>query len=500
MLDKFKLDNPEVDVPVALEQLRGSFNAQIGKEGATEEQVEKLARDVTDVLAKVEEHKKELRDALRTAPPPADDAKSVKLDRSAMVFAPGSDDKSDKDFGPAMRDLNNVHLSLLVAPVARLTDDAPTTKKIVRFRYLSDMLTLINMREHEVNPNYRGWETLPQASEYKALAKQFSGALSDATAHEGAEFVPTSILSGAIYDRIAINLQVANLFETFPMVAPVVKRGFRGSKAVSYFGGEQTSDTGTSYATASTINTDDQTFTASKQYCLALETEEWEQDAIVGANFVMDEMGVAMADKKEATILNSNLTTTFDAGTVEDEMYGLRDALVTYLAASGKSAVDMSGGMTAEALAEVWGAMGALGQVSDGAWICETNGLARLMVAKNSDGIPLWNALGAQGPAVTGSIGQVFGRPVIVSSHVPTTLNNSGVIPSSAGSKTAIYHVCCPAFKIGERLGVQVAYSDHYRFAYGQRTFRGISRWVFRNLLPAATNRIINGGFGIATY
>jgi HK97 family phage major capsid protein len=504
MLDQFKLDDPVKDVPVALESLRGEFNSQVSKSGATEEQVQKLSTDVAALLSTVEAQKAELRNALRTAPAPVDDTRSVKLDRSALVIAPGNDDLADRDVAPAYRGLGRAQLSLLVAKPERLTDDATTAKKLARLRYVHDINVLSHLRLHASDPGYGGYDSLPLAAEEKSLYKQFSGALADATAGEGSEFVPTLVLSGAIYDRIALGLNVANLFETFPMNAITVKKAMRGAVTTANYGGEQTSDAGTSYATASTIKTTGETFTASKMYALAYESEEWGMDSIAGANYALEELAYAIANKKESDIINGQLTGTIDGGTVEDEFNGLRYFLYGYLASSGDSAVDLSGGVTGEALAAMWGAQGAYGQPGDGAWVCDTNGLARLMVAKNSDGIPLWSVLGAQGPVVTGAIGQVFGRPVVVSGKVPVTLNDSGVIPTPASNKTAIYHVCRPAFKIGERLGVVASYSDHFRFAYGQKTFRAIYRWTFNSPIGteilAGTDRAINGGFGVATY
>jgi HK97 family phage major capsid protein len=499
VLEKPALENPGKDVPEALEQLRVSHNESVGAHGATQESLAKLTADVAGVIAAQAKEKEEMRNLLRQVPPPGDNKEPISLRKEELSLRVTSEDLGDKDLRPCLDGVTPMQLSLLVQDINRLTDDPATARKLKRYRFVHDVNAMNHIRYasmDETRASYRGYDSLPLAEEEKALAKMFRGTLSDTTG-EGKEFLPALVLSGAIYDRIAINLEVENLFTHFPMTARTVYRAGRGAAATSYFVAEATSNTA-SVGTPTTINTIRALFTALKQVGLAYESEEWEQDSIAGANEAMDQLAYAFADGGENLLVNGQATATIDGGTVVSDFDGLRYLLYSYLATSGKSAVDMSGGVDGLGLAGVWAGQGKYGQPKDGAWVVETCGLARMMVATLTGGVPLWSPIG--GPQVTGALGYVFGRPIVVSSKIPTTLSATGVIPTPAEAYTEILHVCRPAYAIGDRLGVTLAYSKDYSFADGRWTFRAIRRWAFKNFFTATTDRAINAGFGVVTF
>ena len=140
--------------------------------------------------------------------------------------------------------------------------------------------------------------------------------------------------------------------------------------------------------------------------------------------------------------------------------------------------------------------------MNDGLWAVNTNGLAELMLAKTDDGRPIWmvaDALGSTGAAVSGTLGFVYGRPVLLSSVIPDTMDATGSEPDIASSYTAIYHINRKSFAIGERGGMVLGYSKDYQFASGLDTFRAYRRWDFEALYAPATYPVVNAILAVAT-
>src|SRR3989337_3895132 len=59
--------------------------------------------------------------------------------------------------------------------------------------------------------------------EQMALAKKFMGALSDATAGEGLEWIQVNLLSSTIQELIELELEFSLIFQVFPMRAAPMK-------------------------------------------------------------------------------------------------------------------------------------------------------------------------------------------------------------------------------------------------------------------------------------
>jgi len=508
--------NPKDAVPEAMEALAAAAR-EVNEESVTNQQlVAKLAKDVEGVLSAIEAVKAEQKELVREVPgPDAGEVKLQKLSRGNLRLAATQEEASDKEIGSAFASLSREQYSLLVQKPETLgIEDAGTAKALKRLRALHDATVLwaLRLSGNPAYPNFRGWESLPWAEEYKKLSRKFTGALSDATVGEGKEFVPVNILSGQIYDLIELDLELMRFIDSFPMPGPTVKKGVKGGRSTSYYTLENIADAGTTSGavyTASSPATTDATFTAKKQTALAYDSEEWELDAIVsGPQYILGELAFALADGCENACVNGQLAAamdlpapnaTGDARDVRTMVNGIRKLF----AQTGATARDLSAGVTGEELAAIWASQGKYGKVQEGLWLTGVSGLARMMLAKASDGTPLFMSAAVAGQAsaaVTGVLGSVFGRPVIVSRHVPETLNSAGVIPSPAGSASAIYQINRRAVMMGERQGVIASRSEHYRFVQGQLTYKAVRRWDFQPMFAAASNKIIGAGFGVVTY
>lgn len=520
ILSKSFEGDPATVVPEALQEMAGQLKSELGKREAGEAEVQALSRAINDeVLPALKAIKDEQRELAREVPGPDAGEQPFKLGKMNLRMSVSEQERQDREVGSALASLSREQYSLLTQDIRTLgVDDDRAVKAVKRFRHLHDKLALTHVRfssNPSQFPNYRGWESLPDADEYKELGRKFMGTtgLADHASGQGTEFVPVNILSGDIYDRIAIELQVANVLQSFTMAGPTVKRAAKGTMATSTYtaenyvglsGGTQNLD----YPPDSV----DVTFTAKKQTALAAVSEEYEQDSIMGPGGVMDELAYALAYGKENALVNGQLTgTTADAAGSLDtgvvlatgDMRLFCNGIRKLFALTASSAQDMSTGVTAELLAGVWASQGKYGSPRNGAWIVETSGLARLMTASAKDGSPMFltaAAAGADATNIRGVLGSVFGRPVILSDLIPTTLDATGIIPDPPGALTGIYHINRRALMIGERAGVAVSMSPHARFTYGQNVYRAVSRWDVQPMFAAATNKIIGAGLGVATF
>jgi len=523
VLSKTFEGEPAAIVPDVLAAVAAGLDDAVGKSASAEEKVEKLMKVINEefkpAVAAIQEEQRTL---ARNAPPPDDSEKPLKFGKLNLRMEPTRQETADGEFGPAYSSLARGQMSLLVQDMDSLgIDDERTRKVLGRFRFLHDKLTLLHARyvgDSNLRQNYRGWDSLPDAAEYKALAKKFQGtsALSDSSSGVGTEFVPGAILSAGIFDRMENFGQLAPALTTFPMAGPIVDRSGRGTRATSYHVAEEY--TGFSGGTANTDTPADSTkatFTAKKQVVLAAVSEEWTQDSIMGPGGVMDELAYAMAYDRENALINGQYSTygtlTAQTGNLDtgvtiaaNNMRLMVKGVRQLFADSTVTAQDMSAGVDASNLAGCWASQGPFGNQRDGLWIVETSGLARIMTASNKDSSPLFMTAAAAGPDavnIKGVLGSCMGRPIILSDLVPITLNSSGIIPSPVGALTEILHLNRRAVEIGERRGVVVTFSEHARFQYGQGAYRAMSRWDFEPLYsPSTTNKIIGAGFGVATF
>lgn len=516
VLGKTFSGEPAKVTPEVLTAVAAGLEEALGKGKSAEEKVTQLTKVLDEELKpQIEKIREEQRELARTVPGPTPKDVPLSLKREGLMFGPSREDAADKDF-QGLASMSRGQFSILTRPVNELTDDETTAKALKRYRMLRDVAVVVNARFSELRsqyPDYRGWDSLPFNKELVELEKRFQGVntLADATAGTGAEWIRSNVLSGQLTDRIGAYTELSNAFVTFPMEAATVKRAARGSRVTTYLVAENTASDGTNAPTISSFGTAAATFTAHKQAGFVEDSEEWDQDSIFSsAQAILDELAYGFAYDAENVLVNGEHTTTTlnqtaaAAGSAVLIADGIRAFYKNATDGSLYAAmIDGSAGLTAEMLATCWAQQGVYGKPQDGLWAVNTNGLARLMLAKSDDGVPVWlraDTLGREAAAITGVIGNVYGSPVMLSSLIPDTMDGTGSIPDAGSVYTGIYHINRKAMQIGERKGITLSASEHYRFLYGQLCYRGIRRWDFQALLAPGTYTLVNAIVKVPTF
>jgi HK97 family phage major capsid protein len=505
--------DPATVVPEAMAAMAVGLDEALGTGKSAEEKVVDLRRVIDDELKPALARVKEEQAALaREVPGPTPKDAPINLRRDALRLEPQADPK-DKDFG-ALAQMSREQFSILTQPLHKLTDDDNTAKTLTRYRALRDAAVVAHAYfagHRDQYPDYRGWDSLPMAKELSELERRFQGtsALADGNAGNGAEWIRANVLSGSLIDRMDPYLELSGAFQSFPMEAATVKRAGRGSRVQTHLVTENTSDSSPTAMTKSRFGTAERTFTAHTLGAYVVDTVEWDQDSIFNsAQEILNEMAYGFAYDEEDIWVNGQHTTTVNASAPATGSHLL---LADGLRAAHKNAVDNSlygsalsaaGGLTAELLALAWAQQGVFGKQPDGLWAVSSCGLARMMLAKSDDGVPIWlraDTLGSSSAAVTGALGAVYGRPVLMSSVIPETMDANGSVPDIAGNLTGIYHINRRAFQKGERKGITLAASEHYLFAYGQFAYRGLRRFDIEAMYAPTTYPLVNAVLSVAT-
>lgn len=513
VLGKTITGDPASVVPEAMVAMSTGLDEALGAGKSAEEKVVDLKKVIDEefkpALAKIKEEQAAL---AREVPGPTPKDAKISLKREALRLVPQADPK-DKDFA-GLANMSRGQFSILTQPISELTDDETTAKTVKRYRMLRDAAVVAHAYfsgHRNQFPDYQGWDSLPMNKELVELERRFQGtnALADATAGTGAEWIRANVLSGSLIERMGPYLELSGAFASFPMESATVKRAGRGTKVQTYLVAENTSDSSATAPVKSRFATTERTFTAHKQVAFVTETEEWDQDSIFNAaQETLNELAYGFAYDGEDVLVNGSHTTTVNASAAAAGSIVL---LADGLRAAFKNAVDNSlyssslsaaAGVTAELLALAWAQQGVFGKQPDGLWAVSSSGLARMMLAKSDDGVPIWlraDTLGREASAITGTLGAVYGRPVLMSSLIPETMDANGSVPDIAGSLTGIYHINRRAFQIGERKGITLAASEHYLFGYGQFCYRGVRRWDFEAMYAPTTYPLVNAVLSVAT-
>lgn len=518
---KFSMDNPEKDVPNALETIRASM-IELEKRGKlTGDAFKKVCSDIEEVRSMAKEGREAARAALRDVPAPDDSDKPFRsLKHLSLGLRVAGE--ADKEFGPAFQalarkgDEGRGQYNLLVRTEADLglEKDSREARALRRLKVLHNATVLMNIA-HGRDPQYLsagGYRALPWFDEVQKLGKMFVGALSDATATEGKEWVQVNLLASTIYERIELELEFSRVFGTFPMLAKSVKwpvfmehgEGFRVLENVADAG-----DTTDATITADSWETNDATFDAEKYAAAVVLSSEWEEDAIENSQRAEERLARRLARIRENAIINGQATSAIDGGTIAaSNIRKLWDGIRWAFAQTGKTARDMATGITADELAAMFGAQGPSGaKPRESAFLSGVAGFARLLVLKGPDNSPVVLTMAQLGPNatfLTGALGICFGRGVYVSEFVSEKMQPDGTIDDIAaptGTKTAIYHIHHDPMKIGQRRGILASRSDHFRFLQDQVVFKATAREDFQFLnAPSATKVLVMAGFNVATF
>jgi HK97 family phage major capsid protein len=518
--ETFKLEKPEKDVPEALEKIRHTMVELDKRGGLTAEAFRKVVDDLDVIRAAAMEARNGMRDVLRSVPGRMDEDMPIRAKRIPLSLQVRGE--VDLNFQPDFAKLERggrpglVQYNLLMRTEKELgiTDEGDIAQ-LRRLKALHDATTMMNLA-HARDAAYfasGGHKQLPWWPEQEKLARKFIGALADATAGEGLEWIQVNLLSSTIQELIELETEFSGIFQRFPMRAATMKWPVMAARARAQFIAENIADDGTtSNATIvpDSWTTSDKTYTARKFAGGVVLSSEWEEDAIVNAPlYAQSDLAVQLARGREETIINGQRSGAIDGGSIgATDILNMYDGIRKFFRATGKTAVDLSAGITAEDLAAMIGAQGAAGaKLRDCAWLLGTAGLARMLVAKAGDNSPVFltvDKVGAQASILTGAVGVVFGRPVYVSQFVSDRMQADGTLDdytTPTGSKTAIYHIYHRCMKLGQRRGVLIARSDELRFFQDQVVFKGTAREDFQsNVTPSSTQALVMEGNNLAAF
>lgn len=521
----FSFKDPAKDVPDALNKIAATMTDLEGRGKLTSEAFKKITDDIGEIRKAASEARETARNLIRDVPGPHEANGPLRLSRIPLSLHVRGE--SDTDFLPDFSKFERagrpglVQYNLLTRTDAELgITDPGDIVQLRRLKALHDATVMMNLA-HSHDAAYfsnGGHKQLPWWDEQVKLAKKFIGALSDATAGEGLEWIQVNLLSSTIQELIELDLEYSRLFQIFPMRAPTVKWPVMAAHSRMKFTGENVNSdgSGTAVITPTSWTTSDKTYTARKGTAGVVLSSEWEEDAVVNAPlYAQSELAQLLARGREEAIINAQrgaitgTASTQDGGTIPvDDPLAMWDGIRRFFRLTGKPSTDLGAGITAEALASMFGGQGAPGsKVRDCAWLTGTAGLARLMVAKAGDNSPLFLTLDKAGNSFalqTGAIGMVFGRPVYVSEFVSEKMQSDGTLDdyfTPTGNKTAIYHMYHRCMKIGQRRGILIGRSDDTRFWQDQIAFKATSREDFQsNVTPSSTAPLVMEGNNLATF
>ena len=322
-----------------------------------------------------------------------------------------------------------------------------------------------------------------------------SKALDEATATEGAEWVPT-LLSADFITKFRLQAKVAALFPDFAMPSNPWKMPYFGGLSASnfYFVGESISDEATA-SPPSTPATGDQTLTAKKLKSRIYFSDELVEDSIVPViDTLRADLTVAGTEVVEDLIVNGDITATHQDSDVVDTKdrrkawsglrklcpSGTKGSLATFTAASHVAAfIVLMGkyGINPSELAFITGGVG-------------YNKFRALTEVITVD------KYGPSAVILNGELGKLFGSPIVVSEYIRENLNATGVYDGATMTKTEVLIVNRRGFMLGTRGGVKLTFKAEAEVDQNQliMSFRKAfqPRWT-----PSSTVTTIAVGYNI---
>jgi len=343
---------------------------------------------------------------------------------------------------------------------------------------------------------------------------ELAKAMAAGTAGAGSEWIP-EIFSPELIDMIRIERVLAQAFPHFTMPNGTVKKSQLIADFTPYGIAESTGNTPYNVpAVVSNLGTDRETLTAVEVIASSIFSKTIEDDSIIPMiPTIRRQLVIALAEGEENCIINGSTEATHPdsdvvaaAGGVSDVQSlwnGLRADAMGADFSTTTGTVDLSGAnMTADNVMKLKLLQGRFGaKDSDSIFLTSPQGLVKLMGLRDSSGAQILLTIDKLGPnavLLKGAAGQLLGCDVVVSDLVKTTLDSSGVVPSTPGSTTQILRVNKPAFMVGDRrmLDVEMDSAPLTR----QRIMVGTVRKIFARLKPAksASDRAVTVGLNVS--
>jgi HK97 family phage major capsid protein len=330
-------------------------------------------------------------------------------------------------------------------------------------------------------------------------------AMDTGTSGEGSEWVPTGY-SARLFDRIRLELMVANLHESIPMPTNVYIPPVVTSDATGYLIAEQTDDDATLTAAnrikASKPGTGNFTLTAKKIAGRTIFSEELSEDSIVPVlPLVSNNIVIAIGTAIEDAVINGD-----DSGTHQDS--DITDSWEAAKAWKGYRKLAKTGAkislatFNGDTLSSVRGAMGKYGiQPSKLALVCGINTyLNKLLNLKDDQNNPMVTTIDKYGASATilkGELGKVYGIPIIISEKVRENLNATGVYDGTTVDKTQLSIVYRPGLILGDRRVLKVKTAEDINT--DQTVLVATTRRACAAPYTAAADTTIGIGYNIST-
>ncbi len=328
---------------------------------------------------------------------------------------------------------------------------------------------------------------------------EFKKALDTAAAAGGGDWVPTEF-SSQLAEEVRLQLRVAALFPEIRMPSNPYKLPVQIGKLSTFKQPEQTADTGQTKIPVGDAGdlTGNATLTAVGHASRVLASKEVQEDSIIAIMpFLRAEIAKAIADGREECILNGDT-----AGTHEDsDVTSADDRRKMWLGlrahANDQSYKTDLSTLSVTNLRSLRGSMVKYGIMpSQLCWIVSMNTYIKLL------GLSALETLDKYGPAatiLTGELAKLDGIPVLVSEHVRSDLNASGVQDGVTTNKSVLHAVYKPGFVIGNRRQITTQLLSELYAESDQDALITKERIVFQALYPIASNKTTWMGFNITT-
>jgi hypothetical protein len=335
-----------------------------------------------------------------------------------------------------------------------------------------------------------GSEGFMVAREHPAFKDQYKRvlrAMDTDTSNEGVDWIPTGIGS-SLHERVRASGKVAPLFQRINLPTNPWKWPLEGADATAYRVAEPTSDTATK-VTVSTPGTGAATFDAEIFGGRVLFSKSLEADsALAILPYVQRKLVQAFVDAEERAILDGDTdgthqdSDTNSAGATDAAWAwdGLRKRALANSSASGGSALTVALLAARRADMDYYGL-----NPAEMAFIVPISSYYALVTDTN---VITVDKFGPQATILNGQLGSLYGVPIIVSEHVRTNLNASGIHDAITTTKTYALAVNRNEWVMGQRTPLALETDDSlYRETY-QRVVVGFMRQDFQNVNARGTS------------
>lgn len=370
----------------------------------------------------------------------------------------------------------------------RISEFRAEDRQVIRsFQKLTaDMAVFGMMIDKNAKSSRDGFEVARSHRLFKDRWQHAMRALDVDTSGEGGTWVPTGI-GATLHEKVRASGKVAPLFPRINIPTNPWKWPVEGSDATAYRVAEPTSDTATKVG-ASTPGTVAPTFDAEIFGARTLFSRSLDADsALAILPFTQNKIVWAFVNAEEMAILDGDADGTHQdtdvqalgSTDVRSAWDGLRkkaiaQTVVTAATTTAANLILLRGGM------DKWGV-----NPMDLAYIISPAQYLKLVGDTN---LLTVDKMGAAATILNGQVGSVGGVPVIVSEHVRTDLNATGVNDGITETKT--YNLCVNRneWAIGQRMALDVEVDDSiYRETF-QRVVVGFMREDFQHIGDATAN------------